>query len=163
MSDATARLWTLAQALADAYITQSEPRAILLVGSGATGGVDGYSDIDMLLYYDDVPAHASLAAAREQIEAERFKGTDWPGEGYSERYYFGGIQCQLGHAIISTWEREIAQVVNDLDLDSRLIKQLMGLFEGRALHGEDLIARWRTQAEYTVRAAQASPEDRHEA
>ncbi len=66
-------------------------------------------------------------------------GTDWPGEGYSERCWVGGIQCQLGHAIIEAWEHEIARVVDELDLDWRLVKQLMGLYEGRPVHGAGLI------------------------
>jgi predicted nucleotidyltransferase len=41
--------------LAAAYVVHTQPRAILLVGSAATGEVDGYSDVDLILYYDLVP------------------------------------------------------------------------------------------------------------
>lgn len=156
MSDSTARIRELAASLVSAYLQHTQPRAVLLVGSGATGGADGYSDLDMLLYYDETPAEADLAGARKQVGAERFKGTEWPDEeGYSERYDVGGIQCQLGHAVIAPWEREITRVVDDLDLDRRLVKELMGLFEGRPLHGQALIAEWRERAAYTERLQRA--------
>jgi hypothetical protein len=75
--------------------------------------------------------------------------------GFSERYWVDGIHCQLGHAIIEAWEREITQVVDQLDLDWRLVKELMGLFEGRPLHGEALIEAWRRRATYTPRLQRA--------
>lgn len=105
----------------------------------------------MILYHDTVPEERELAAARARVGAERVSGTDWPGEGYSERYWSDGIHCQLGHALIEAWEGEIARVVADLDLDWRLLKQLTGLFEGRAMHGAELIERWRARAAYTER------------
>jgi len=156
MADPAERLGALAKRLAGEYVDQAAPRAILLVGSAATGdGADGYSDVDMILYHDAVPSADALARARAHVGAERFTGTEWPGEGYSERYWVEGIHCQLGHAIIAAWEAEIARVVDDLDLDCRLVKQLMGLLEGRALHGGELIQHWRERAAYTERMQRA--------
>jgi hypothetical protein len=155
MAESTERLGRLAEALAAAYVEHCRPRAILLVGSGATGVVDGFSDVDMILYYDAVPEERERAGARAHVGAERITGTDWPGEGYSERYWTDGIHCQLGHALIEPWEGEIARVVDELDLESRLLKQLMGLFEGRAMHGGELIERWRERAAYSERLQRA--------
>jgi hypothetical protein len=150
MSDSTNQIGALARRVADTYIAHAEPRAVLLVGSGATGEVDPFSDLDLLLYYDDVPDVDVLAPARQELEAQNFNGTVWPGEmGYSERYDVRGIHCQLGHAVIAGWEREIARVVDDLELDWALLKELSGLFEGRPLHGAKLIRQWRKRAAYT--------------
>jgi hypothetical protein len=153
--DTVGRVEALVDDLARSYVEHTQPQAMLLVGSGATGEIDGYSDVDLILYHDSVPAERTLETARATVGAERFEGTDWPGEGYSERYDVDGIHCQLGHALIGPWEREIAKVVDELDLDPRLLKQLMGLFEGRPLHGEDLIAGWRRRAAYTPRLQRA--------
>jgi hypothetical protein len=49
-------LQALAQRLADAYVAQVQPAAVQLVGSAASGDADEYSDLDMLVYYDEVPA-----------------------------------------------------------------------------------------------------------
>jgi hypothetical protein len=60
MSDPTAHLRTLAQRVAGSYIARTEPRAILLVGSGALGEADCYSDLDLVLYYDELPSDESV-------------------------------------------------------------------------------------------------------
>src|SRR5215211_2334131 len=152
MSDLTNEMRVLARRVAGGYIAHSEPRAVLLVGSGATGEVDRFSDLDLLLHYDDVPGVGGLARARQELGAKNFKGTPWPAEtGYSERYDVRGIHCQLGHAAIAPWEREIARVVDDLELDRALLKELSGLFEGQPLHGAELIQQWRERAAYTER------------
>ena len=157
-ADPAARVAGVVARLAPAYLEHCRPRAMLLVGSAATGVVDGYSDVDLILYYDGAPTEDERAAARMRVGATRFTGTDWPGEGYSERYDVDDIHCQLGHALIAPWEREIAQVVDDLDLDPRLLKQLMGLMEGRPLHGESLVEEWRRRARYTERLQRAMVE-----
>lgn len=152
------RLRLLAETLAAAYLEHTAPRAILLVGSAATGDVDGYSDVDQILYHDELPGEDALAAARASVGAEGVTGTDWPGEGFVERYRVAGVECQLGHALIEAWERDIARVVDEHDLEPRLLKELMGLFEGRPLHGEALIETWRARAAHTERLQRASIE-----
>lgn len=147
---ATERLRTLARALADTYLSHCRPRAILVVGSAASGDADAFSDLDMLLYYAEPPGEAALAGARGELDAQRFEGTHWPDDsGYSERYYVDGVQCQVGHSSIRGFEREIAKLLVELELDQALPKIMSGLFEGLALHGEDLIERWRREAAYT--------------
>lgn len=148
--DATTHIRTLARRLADSYLRHSAAEAILLVGSAATGCADQYSDLDLLVYHAERPAETALARARREIGAEGFQGTPWPDEGgFSERYSIGGLDCQIGHAAIPAWEREIARVLG-LELDAALLKEMSGLFEGLPLHGEDLIERWRREAAYTA-------------
>jgi predicted nucleotidyltransferase len=150
MSGPTEHLRALATRLAQSYVVHSKPRAILLAGSAASGGADLYSDLDLLCYYDGVPSEEALAEVRLEFEADRFKGTRWPeDDGYSERYYIAGIQCQIGHASIPSFEREIVKLLVDLDLDEVLPKIMGGLFDGLPLFGADLIEQWRRKAAYT--------------
>jgi hypothetical protein len=152
---ATAHLRTLAGQLKDSYVAHSRPRAALLVGSAATGEADFYSDLDLLFYYDDVPGDETLAAARSELGAERDRISGRDETGIGERFYVGGVQCQLGHLIVGAWEQEIAKVVAELQLDEPLLKAISGLFEGSPLHGAELIERWREQARYTERVQRA--------
>jgi predicted nucleotidyltransferase len=155
VTDALERLRALADRLAASYTTHAGPRAILLVGSAATGNADAYSDLDLLLYYDEVPLEEVFAAARRDVEAERFSGTRWPdGAGYSERYYVGGIPCQVGHISVAAVERELAKL-RKLDLDEMLPKIVSGLHEGLPLHGREVIERWRRRARYSERLQRA--------
>lgn len=151
----TDRLRELADRLGAAYLSHCRPRAALLAGSAATGDADFYSDLDLLFYYDDVPPDEALAAARRELGAERSRISGRDQTGVGERFYVRGVQCQLGHLVIAEWEKEIAKVVIELQLEEPLLKAISGLFEGTALHGADLVERWREQAAYTDRLQRA--------
>jgi hypothetical protein len=150
MSDPASHLGAFARRLAESYLARCEPRAILLAGSGASDDADLYSDIDLLCYYDRIPSEAALMGVRQEFGADRFMGTpSSEGDGYGERYYVGGIQCQVGHVTVARMEQVIEKLLVDLELDDVLPKIMSGLFEGLPLHGEDLINRWRREASYT--------------
>ena len=166
-TDEAKRLRALARRVAHAYIADGEPRAILLVGSAATGDADWYSDLDLIVYYDQVPPDELVAETARRLGAGRYRGIPWsddsgePDErGYGERYSLDGIECQLGHISVGSFEREIKRVVVDLEPDEELLKIMSGLFEGRPLYGEELIADWRRQADYSERLQRAIIEQR---
>jgi Nucleotidyltransferase domain len=166
-TDATAALRALAQRLADSYSAHAQPRAILLVGSAATGEADEYSDLDVLVYYDDVPPEEVVAEAPRELGAEGYRGTAWSDEsgeaderGYSERYSLGGVECQVGHMSVGAFEREITRLVVDHEFNEELLKIMSGLFEGLPLFGEELIERWRRKAGYTEELQRTTIEKR---
>jgi len=148
VQNTTDHLRTLARHLAHSYRTFTQPRAILLVGSAATGDADAYSDLDLILYYDELPQQQALTAARQQLGAERFRISGQDEDGYGERFYLSGVECQVAHLTVRRVEEGIAKLVVDLDLSDVRLKVMSGLFEGVAIHGEELIERWRTQARY---------------
>jgi hypothetical protein len=163
MTDATTVLRALAERLAGSYLAHLRPRAILLVGSAASGDSDVYSDLDMLVYYDHVPPHEAVAEAPHELGAQDYRGTPWSDEsgeadehGYSERYYVDGIECQVGHASIGSFERVIKRVVVGLELNEELLKIMSGLVEGLPLYGAELIERWRRSADYTEELQRAT-------
>jgi len=161
MTSPTDRLRTLARTAVDAYSARCRPRAALLVGSAATGDADRYSDVDLILYYDEVPEESVLAEARDDLGAERFHGRRSPEDGsYGERYYVQGIQHQVAHVPVRAAESEIAKLVGAVELDEELPKIVTGLFEGLPLHGRELIEAWRRDAAYTE-AAQRATIERH--
>jgi hypothetical protein len=156
VSHPTAHLRTLAQRLADSYFVRTQPRAILLVGSAATGDADVYSDVDMLVYFDQVPPGEALADTPRELGADRYHGKDWSDEsgepderGYSERYFLSSVECQVGHVSVGAFEREIKRLVVELELSEELLKIMSGLFEGRPLYGLELIEAWRREAAFT--------------
>jgi hypothetical protein len=146
-------LAALARWIANAYVARSHPRAVLLVGSAATGAVDEYSDVDMIAYYEAVPAQDDLAAARAEIGVEEAQVTPWSDDqepaGYGERYFAKGIEIQVGHSTIAAWERQIDEVIVGLELKPERFKMLSGLYEGAPLYGAEFVERWRERARYT--------------
>lgn len=156
MTEQTRYLRRLAHDLLTAYKTVALPRAALLVGSAATGDADAYSDLDILVYYDQVPTKEALSKAQREIGSERYRCTAWsdgsgtPDEqGFSERHFLNGIECQVAHQSVGASEREIRRLVVDLELSEELLKILSGLFDGLPLAGEELVEQWRQQAVMT--------------
>ncbi len=157
----------LAKRLADSYIAHAQPSAILLVGSAATGGADEYSDLDVLVYHDQVPPDEAVVETARELGAEGYRGTPWSdvsGEaderGYSERYSLDGVECQVGHMSVGAFEREITRLVVDHEFNEELLKIMSGLFEGLPLFGEDLIEQWRRKAAYTEELQRTTIEKR---
>ncbi len=123
-------------------------RAILLTGSASEGVSDEYSDLDIILYYDELPSEAAFLDAMQQnggtnqrIFGER---TD---ANFGEQYRIQGVECQFGHTTIAEWERDIDSVLKDLDVKSPTQKALGGMEEAIPLHGADLIQKWKTTLE----------------
>jgi len=167
MDDPTSHLRALARRLADSYVAHAQPSAVLLVGSAATGNADRYSDLDMIVYYEQVPSEDVLAKTPRELGAGRHRGTAWSddsgepdGRGYSERYFLNGIECQVGHESVGAFEREIRRLVVGLELSEELLKIMSGLFEGLPLHGKELIEGWRHEAVYTDELQRALIEKR---
>lgn len=155
-SGPTETLRRLADELATAYLAHTRPRAILLTGSAATGEADGYSDLDLILYYDALPSEDAIAAAHEAVGAENADLLAPPTEAsYPETYVRDGVQCQVGHETIAGWEQELRSVLVDLDVESPVQKAIAGLFDGVALHGAELVERWRDDARYPDALARA--------
>ena len=157
----------LAKRVADSYIAHAQPSAILLVGSAATGDADEYSDLDMLVYHDQVPADEAVAETARELAAEGYRGTPWSDEsgeadarGFSERYSLDGVECQVGHISVGAFEREIARLVVDHEFKEELFKIMSGLFEGLPLFGDELIERWRRKAAYTEELQRTTIEKR---
>jgi hypothetical protein len=130
-------LRAVAERLAAAYVARTAPRAILLTGSAAAGGGDRFSDVDMVVYFDEPPAEERLRAARQAAGAE-------PGEGH--KYWIGGVECDVGHVTVATVERQLADVLERFEARSLSQKALEGIVGGVALHGHDLICGWQERA-----------------
>jgi hypothetical protein len=108
-----------------------------------------------------------LRSTARENRAEGYRCTVWSDrsgaddeQGYSERFTVDGIECQVGHESVGAFEREITQLVVDLELSEELLKIMSGLFEGLPLHGEDQIEDWRRQAAFTEELQRAIIEKR---
>ena len=140
--DASGFLVALAKRNADIDRSHCAPRAILLTGSAARALADCYSDIDMIVYYDDaLPTDEQLEAARNEIGARDFQEPYPRSEGRTcgETYWVKGVECQVGHKVIADLEERTLSLLDGRDPASLGIKAIMGLQSGIPLHGSDLI------------------------
>src|SRR5947209_3400450 len=142
-NEASAMLLRLAQRHADIYASLPGVQAIVVTGSVAGGYADHYSDIDMLIYYDELPPEDAMTAARE-----RAGGSNWglygrDEDGSAEYYYVHGVKCECAHATVKSWEQIISSVVEQYDADPVKQKMLSSFAEAVPLYGTPLVQHWK--------------------
>ena len=144
MAEATDHVRALARRVVAAALELGPLRAALLPGSGARGDADFFSDVDLLLYVDELPPDDRLERLREAVE-----GTN-PVTIAPELVQFdvAGVPVQVSYRTLARIDEELDSALIRLEevVDSPNQKMLSGLLEGLPLHGEDVIAVWRDRA-----------------
>ena len=127
---------------------RTDLRATLLAGSAALGISDEHSDIDLLNFYDALPDQAVFDAALHEVGAELKGQITPPGpEAFVARYDVQGIELQTGGELTSFIEQRLDRISAG-KVDWIDAKAAMGLQEGLALYGDDLIAEWKRRGAY---------------
>lgn len=144
----TERRRALARRIVEVLADRTDLRATLLAGSAATGTADEHSDIDLLNYYDALPDPEQFNRLLLTLGADRIGDITQPRhEGFAARYQLDGIEVQTGANLIASLEERLARIATG-DVDWITAKVAMGLLEGIALHGDDLIRDWQGRARY---------------
>ena len=145
-NEASQYLLRLAKRNAQAYIAQPSTKAIIVTGSAVEGLSDLYSDVDMIVYHDELPTEEALLMACQQNQGEgrRLFG-ELSSDAMMETYLVHGVECQVAHTTITAWERDMASVLEQFDVTSPLQKALSGLLEAQPLYGEPLIRQWQAK------------------
>ena len=144
-----ARRYLLALAHRNAAVYEALPgtRAIIVMGSVASGHCDQYSDLDMAVYHEDVPSEATLqTACRHNGGGERTLLGPRSDDGLVESYLVQGVECQFAHLRVAAWEEGMATVLDQHDVTSPLHKAISGLLEALPLSGAPLIREWQDRA-----------------
>jgi nucleotidyltransferase-like protein len=140
----TEHLRALARRIGDVVVEETAPRSVMLTGSTATGEADLYSDLDLIVYCDDLPTEERIGAVIERVGgADRrhiYPRTD---DEHGESFELGRLQCQLAFVTVRCADAEVERVLAGEELESPLQKAVEGIQDGIPLHGPELIERWR--------------------
>lgn len=159
--EASQYLLALAKEKIQAYTNHPKAKAAMVTGSTATGQADFYSDVEMLIYYEQLPSIEELQLARQQNNgSEPIRVLGNYDEGFwGEFYFIDGIEFQIGNVTIEFWERDMATVLQKLDVISPAQKALLGMIDCIPVYGEELIQEWKRQiANYPSALAKAMVE-----
>jgi predicted nucleotidyltransferase len=144
MSEATEHLRALARRLVAAALERVPVRGALLVGSAARGDADFYSDLDLILYVDEVPSEETFADIRTAVDGTEPTRRNPNEDVSSEEFDLQGVRTEVSFIALAWIEARLDELLDNIeDFDSSLQKVLSGLDEGLPLHGEALIGELR--------------------
>jgi hypothetical protein len=147
MNEHSKRLLTLAQKNATLYAANLKVRAIMVTGSVACGQADSYSDIDMSIYYEELPSDDELKATYEQNQGSDRRTLSNREEGWVlDQYFLECVKCDIGHVTIRCWEHDMATMLEQCDPDNVIQKAMSGILDALPLYGVELIKQWQAKA-----------------
>ncbi len=144
MNSASEHLRSLAGIVVDKTVEFVPVRAALLAGSAGRGDADHFSDIDLIVYVDQIPTQDASAKVREAVGGTDPLRKGQPTENFSaEEFDLKGVRVELAFATVGWMELRLDELLDRLvDFDSPSQKILAGLLEGVPLYGRELIKRW---------------------
>jgi hypothetical protein len=123
------------------------PRAALVTGSAGAGIADGHSDLDLIVYYDEVPAGAVVRDWFHALGAPPIEPQAGD-HGVSVTVTFEDVECQIGALRASVVDAWISRLLSGEDPGAvHLQKVADGILNGLVLRDDGLIAGWRGRLE----------------
>ena len=148
ISAETERRRAIARRVVEVLAAKGGLSASMLAGSAARGTCDEHSDVDLLNYYAELPDPAEFDAVLRGLGAEVGSPIGPPGpEGFAASYRIEGVEVQTGAQLIASLEERLDHIAAG-EVDWATAKIAMGLLEGMALHGDELIREWKARATY---------------
>lgn len=146
------RAWRLklARAVAPAYASQPHVVAVAAGGSVARGWADRYSDIELAVWWDQVPAAEERAGCAHQIadlSDRRDFGHRPDLDAWTEDFAAAGMKFDITHRTVDGQDRLLALVLDRHDT-SVVHQQSVGeVVNAAGMHGDDVLERWRRRAD----------------
>jgi hypothetical protein len=142
----------VARRIAPLYAAEPGVRAVLVHGSVARGWADRYSDVEVVVLWNEPPTET-----QRQSIAQSAAGTGWEcapfrdvKQSWSEHYFVDGLEIDASHMTVEAVESIIEDVMLRFDVSNDWLvfdKQATVAMIQHAivLHGTPLIEQWRAQ------------------
>lgn len=148
---------TIATRIAPMYADNHHVAAIILGGSTARGHADGYSDIELGVFWHQPPSEDERRAVVAQIGADliRLYPYDADEDLWADDYMIGraapdapksGVLVEVMHTLTTSIEHTLTDVLNEHNPDQWKQNVIAGIVDGVPLHGIDAIQRWQDRA-----------------
>jgi hypothetical protein len=145
-ANASAWRFELGRRIGLAYAANPKARVVQVSGSTGRGTADGYSDLELDVYWsapptDDERRAAVAAAGGELLELWPYEEDEW-----AEELSFGGFHVGTSTFLVSTMERYLEEVLERHSTQPLPQMRLEAVLHARTLVGDDLAARRRARA-----------------
>jgi hypothetical protein len=149
MSEASDWRLAMARKIAPVYTGNPKVGAVIVGGSVARGYADQYSDVEMGVFWADLPTAEELRAAME-----RSRGTAGELDPYDadredvwyEEYGVDGLKVDLRHMPVARMSQVLTDVIERGDLSEERQQIISAMQHGVALHGASRIEGWQARA-----------------
>lgn len=135
----------LARELADAIISLPGVQAIIVAGSVARGYADGYSDVEIPIFWDVLPDDERRHAIVRALNADFLYAYDGPSA--EDQLLVNGMQVDLWHVTVSGEEAVIKAVLEGRSLDLGSLNALDTVRTCIPLYGHELVEKWKERAQ----------------
>jgi predicted nucleotidyltransferase len=130
----------------DAALAKTPLRAAILVGSAGRGDADFFSDLDLLIYVDELPSAETTDAIREAVGGTNAREKEATEHARGEKFDLEGVRTELVFFTVERIEWRLDQLRDrPEEVDGPLQKVHGGLLNGLALDGEELVERWQAR------------------
>lgn len=159
---ASLHLRAVADRIVDAALLRIPLRAALLVGSAARGDSDLFSDVDLILYVDELPTDVTLIEIRTAVGGSQPRSRERTAHACGEEFVLDGIRIELPFILVARIESHLDHVLDRVDeIDSPLQKAFTGVLEGLPLHGAELIEKWRNRLRHYPESLRRAMIEKH--
>ncbi len=136
----------LAREAAAVYSPARGVAMIVLGGSPSRGLSDRWSDLDIVVYWDEFDRAfvESAPLRRPGLERSFFAVTSEDGT-CIESYRLEGLKIDFGHAPMSAWARWVADLTERHDPAPWLQKTVAGFLDSVPLHNPALVSEWKAR------------------
>jgi hypothetical protein len=147
MNQATQWRIAFARQMAAIYAENPKVSAIVISGSVSRGQADGYSDIELDLFWQEPPTEAERIRPIEQVNGRIIMIEPYADDEWSEDYTVNGVQMDMSSFLVATLDRYIAEVLAG---DTAVLKhlRLAAMQQATPLHGQAQIEKWQSQIRY---------------
>jgi hypothetical protein len=115
-------------------------RAMVVGGSVARGYSDAYSDLELLVFWDQAPEREVRDEIRSDLGATfRYPEID---PGHDSALLIRSVPVALWHITIASQETTIKSVLDEYSIDLTASNMLDTVCTGIPLHGADLVQQW---------------------
>lgn len=124
--------------------------AILLTGSVAKGGTDEVSDIDLMLYYRELPTFEQFERLQQAALASGGGIYSFAAEeGLACYHFIDGVKVDFAHQATADIEQRVTKFLAKPTVDDETTHIIMsGIVQGIVLWGEETVVDWQEQLKH---------------
>ncbi len=146
MNEASKWRIDLSRELSVHYASHPEVTMVCLGGSPTKGISDAYSDLDIVVYWNELDE--DWIKAEPLQKAMGLERTDLlsmaPGS-FIESYHVDGLKIDFGHGTMDGWKQWTSSLLEELDADPGLIGMVGGFLDSIPFYGEALCNEWKNR------------------